>query len=495
MNWKFWRKAEPERRVERKVRRRSSAYQADAGNFGSFPSTADTFQPPSSSIFRVLPKVRARSRWVVANTSMGASYLKLAKQQIIGTQGIGLMPKPTNKGFEIQESLAREISEAWIEWSNQPEQVDYLGQYDLESLIEVCISQFVQDGEALLRVRNGTPLRLEIIDSGRVPHWHTNWSGNESAETGFNMGVETDRNGRVLSWLVLPIRFESGASYYSAGINADQIPTRQMLAWINSDLPGQLRGLPLLTPVLEQVSSLGQYEAAALKHAQAGATRFGFVQGGMTGYQGDSDADGIDEADEDDDDEAVRGHIDTGEIRVEELAPGVEFKQYQSQYPDAQYAPFTDSMHKAIAAGTGAASHSLSGNLAGVSFSGGRLGENQQRAYFNRLRRRLNVKLITPLYRRWLSRSEFARGLSGQDFALVARHEYAPTHQAFIDPVKEAKSLEILLKNGLISRKQAILQSGRNPHVVDAEIADDDFELVQQTTTDDAGEESELDEV
>jgi lambda family phage portal protein len=256
-----------------------------------------------------------------------------------------------------------------------------------------------------------------------------------------------------------------------------RVPASQVLHIFEPVEPGQLRGLPRLSPVLKRLRSLDNYDDAVLFRQEVANLFAGFIsrpapdsgqvpRDPVTGQLLSSDADGF----------TPMVALEPG--TMQELGPGEEVEF--SKPPDAgnHYPDFMRQQLMAAAAGSGTPYEILTGDMRDVN-------DRALRVVLNEFRRRLEQlqfsvyvhQLCRPVRAAWMDMAILSGVLTLPDYA-KRRREYlrtrwVPQGWAYIHPVQDVQSRMLEVNAGFGSRSEMVLRTGYDAETVDAENAAD----------------------
>ncbi len=473
---------------------------------GAFGDNLDGFTlPPTARLFEELDQVRGWCRDVAQTTSAGRQFLRELAINLACDGTPFVKSKATdNDGRELKR-LRKEIEMKFKKWMMDSRRCDYCNEWDYRGLIEQIVYHLATDGECFV-VTHGSAdsrLQLQLVDPARCPiYYHSDAATGQSRVV---MGVGFDSNDRIANYWFTddPTRYGSAYTFYSQITDgrAMMMPARRVLHVKQPSLVRQVRGLPLLLPALRDLSSSDRFQAAAIKHAQAGASNLAIIT------QGEGELGGSDEPD---DQGMYVEELDEG-VRSLNAPPGTNAQTFPSRFPDTAFNPFIESVRHSIAGGLGVPYHKLFSDLSGVNYSSARAGELNYGQYLRSLCLALNQTLHQPVYRRWLARAFKAGDIEmpeGVDFDYLAQVEFGSSNLEVLDPVKNAQAAEKRLSLKITSPIAEIRAGGRDPEDVAKEWeeaeklglvsapppakADDD--TADDGTTDEATDEDEADE-
>ncbi|MEZ1317002.1 phage portal protein [Pseudomonas fluorescens] len=424
-----------------------------------------------------LRNLRSRSRAAVRNDPYAYNVIDKRVSNLIGT---GITPRPKTDDEALRKFL-QELWDDWVDESDADERTDFNGQ-------QALVARTVEtSGECFVRLRPrsldeglAVPLQLQILAPEFVPH-----DKYESTKNGnvIRAGIEFTPGGkRVAYWMYLS--HPRDASSLNAGYNQlVRVPATQVLHIFEPVEPGQLRGVPRLSPVLKRLRSLDNYDDAVLFRQEVANLFAGFIsrpapdsgpmpRDPVTGQPLNFDRDGF----------TPMVALEPG--TMQELGPGEEVEF--SKPPDAgnNYPDFMRQQLMAAAAGTGTPYEILTGDMREVN-------DRALRVVLNEFRRRLEQlqfsvyvhQLCRPVRAAWMDMAVLAGALVLVDYA-QRRREYlrtrwVPQGWAYIQPVQDVQARRMEVQAGFASRSEMVLRTGYDAETVDAENAAD---LARATT-------------
>ena len=431
-------------------------------------------RPVDHDVYDAIRKLRPTARQEVQNGSAAASYVHAAQRNIIGHAGL----KPRSNDSERER-----IEELWADWSASCG-VDGESFWELERGIVLSL---ITDGEAFFRYSRDADgrLRILVMDPGRLDEeYNKKVPGGEVV-----MGVEK-RDGVTVAYhfrIGSTPKFPAGSDYTRTG-KRQRIPADEVLAVMWRQFPLQTRGIPILAPVLVAIEQLRHYETSEMVASRMATRRAGYI----TTPEGEAVFGDAPDDVEDSGDRLEEGERDPVEDSRElwwrqqyaggggvnygadltELDPGQGYIPDQFDHPKAGYEPFSKSQQRSIAAGLGLSYHALSGDLSGINFSAGRIGELASRQTWASLRRLITMRFHQPLFRKFVEEMSLRGELRGLPSDL-AKVTWAGEQPPSIQPREQARAEEVALLNKTKSLSEVIMDSGREPAAVFAQIAED----------------------
>lgn len=418
-----------------------------------------------------LRNLRSRSRAAVRNDPYAFNVIDKRVSNLIGT---GINPRPRTADHDLRE-LLQELWEDWVDESDADELTDF---YGLQALVARTVET---SGECFVRLRPrsqseglAVPLQLQLLAPEFVPHdkFESTRDGNV-----IRAGIEFNTMGkRVAYWMY---RSHPGdSSSLNGGYNQlVRVPASQVLHIFEPLEPGQLRGVPRLSPVLKRLRSLDNYDDAVLFRQEVANLFAGFIsrptpdtgqppRNPVTGDPLTTDRDGF----------TPMVALEPG--TMQELGPGEEVEF--SKPPDAgnNYPDFMRQQLMAAAAGTGTPYEILTGDMREIN-------DRALRVVLNEFRRRLEQlqfsvyvhQLCRPVRAAWMDMAVLSGALQLEDYT-QRRREYlrtrwVPQGWAYIQPVQDVQARRMEVQAGFASRSEMVLRTGYDAETVDAENAAD----------------------
>lgn len=438
------------------------------------PRSASWDAPDSGVNTLVMPalrNLRSRSRAATRNDPYAYSAIDKRVSNLIGT---GITPRPQLK----DDALRHQMQDLWSDWVDEADADGLTDFYGVQALVARTVET---SGECFIRLRPrrlsdgyAVPLQVQVLAPEFVPHDKFQALGNGNS---IRAGIEFNRIGqRVAYWMY---RAHPGDSYgQHVGYNQlVRVPAAQVLHIYEPLEPGQLRGVPRLTPVLKRLRSLDNYDDAVLFRQEVANLFAGFIRkpapevgmeprDPMTGAPLKMAGDGF----------TPMVALEPG--TMQELLPGEEVEF--SDPPDAgnHYPDFMRQQLQAAAVGAGLPYELMSGDMRDVN-------DRALRVLLNEFRRRLEQQqfgvyvhqLCRPTRAAWLDMAVLSGALTLPDYA-KRRREYlrtrwVPQGWAYIHPVQDVQSRMLEVNAGFASRSEMVLRTGYDAETVDEENAAD----------------------
>lgn len=404
-----------------------------------------------------------RSRDAIRNTALGSSAVSHFVSNHIGT---GIVPHFTHPNPDVRAA----IQSAWDQWVKT---ADFNGQRSFYGLQSLACRELFEAGEVFCRFhitdRNGY-LKLQLIETEQVPVWINQALGpkpNTYIKLGIIFNQATDERtgyhiykGNPYDSLVPPV----DATRFI------DIDAEDMIQVLDLLRVGQIRGYPMMAPVLTLLNDLEGYSDAERMRKRVAAMFALFIEkptietevipsfsSSLTNQLG----------------------VDVTKLEpgtINDLLPGEKITS--PEIPQSQgYQDFMAvELHK-FAAACKITYEMLTGDMKGVNYSSARVALLE----FRRMAEQFQLHVIEdqfcePILKRWMKEAVMSGALDLPSDYADSPEQYeaciwVPDGWQWVDPVKEVQSAQMAVRSGFISRSQVIRQSGFDPATIDAEIA------------------------
>lgn len=309
-----------------------------------------------------LARLRNRSRDLVRNTSEGSRAVEVRTANTIGT-GINVVP---DNGSDRVDNLVKDL---WAEWSAtcDVEEINTFG-----GLQRLAWMAMLEGGDSVLRriipedrSRLRVPLKLKLLEGDFIDTARDMgiFEG-QNSRLGVGLGREDQRLGYWLHG-----QHPGDFNFYGAPFQSTFVPRSEVIHLFRPLRPGQVRGVPLLAPVLMNARDRADLMDAVLVKAKTEACFAVFVES-------DSGASARTLGG------AVRDGAATVTRLIERLAPGMinylrpgEKATFAQPTGSGQFSEVYLASAMAFAAGTGLTYDELTGDLRQANYSSLRAGK------------------------------------------------------------------------------------------------------------------------
>lgn len=250
---------------------------------------------------------------------------------------------------------------------------------------------------------------------------------------------------------------------YHLGLEYDRIDARFMLHWFRRIRPGQVRGIPDITPALDLFAELRRYRKAVLAAAETAADFAAVLY---------SDA----PPDTDGDDGSLAGETFEIERRVMTTLPaGWKMGQFKAEQPTTTYVEFVKALLNEIARCLNMPLNVALGNSSGYNYASGRL---DHQVYFKSIRvdqAHAGRVLLDRIFMAWLENAWIVTDLLPAEPRGLEEwpHLWLWDEAEHVDPTKEATAQETRLRNLMTSFSEECQRQGVDPEMRAQTIAKD----------------------
>lgn len=372
-----------------------------------------------------LDTLRQRSRDAYMGIPVATSAIKTLRTNVVAG---GLMPTPQVDGAflgltpEATETLQADILREFGLWADQAESCDADGMDDFYQLQQLAFVGYLLNGDAFALLPMERPdlwrpygLRVRVVEGDRVcsPDGH-DWLEPCEVEgrqvQSIIQGVERDLSGRVTAYWVRSshplgtVETAGGPFWTRVAAAGDLSGRRNILHVVTRERAGQVRGVPLLAPVLETLRQMGKYSEAEINAAVIASLYTVFIQPPEPTTQPPGELlpkeQQIDREDP--------GTIELGPGAIVDLNPGETVQFAAPNHPNDTYAAFMDAMVKQ-AGGALEIPQELLDKKFSTSYSAARGALNEFWRTCEMLRDWFASDFCQPIYEEWLAEA-VARG-------------------------------------------------------------------------------------
>jgi len=418
-----------------------------------------------------LSKIRARSQWLVRNNPYAKSAVNTLLNYCVGV-GFDLQMavyKTVKNGddFEIQELDAFNdyVEDVFLDWTADvhvaASETSPDSFHDIQTM---AFQRMVEDGEVFIHMvpHRTKILQLEFIEPQALDTFKT--SGNNGNPV--ILGVEVDKK----SWKPVAYWVRSSNPSLVGNVftnDSIRIPAEKIVHAFVRQYPRQMRGLPWLHAVTEELFQLGEYkQAVALRNKIAALFAVFFKGGGNVRVAMDNGT-----ADTGTPNSAPGFPTDANGNPLTNLAPGmmgslpagVDPVMISPTAPENTYDMFTKSLLIAIGAGIqgGMSYQGLTRDTSQTTFASGRAAGQMDMQAYRPIQRMIGEKICTPIYKKWfelavLSGALLSEGGAASDYNIRpqfwTRHAWLPGGWSWgINPVQEVTAATESMKAGITS--------------------------------------------
>jgi lambda family phage portal protein len=351
--------------------------------------------------------------------------------------GVGVKPM-----VDISDpELRGRVHAAFTRWTDE---ADFADRRDFFGMQAEAFRAALIDGEALLLIRPGPTLQLQILPSEFLDTTRDN-------ATDIVGGIQFDSEGRRLGYWLYSKNPAAPLVPISTFVDASRV-----IHLFAPQQAGFERGVSWLAPALVPLYELQTYMETALVRARTGSLFAGYIRSAdgspiMTNESGETT-------------------FEPGSMM--RLRSGDEVSFSAPPDPSAGYPAFIQTQLRAIASALSIPYELLSGDLGQITFASGREGLLAfQRSCDAIVANVIAFQLCRPVWK-WWTRIMVASGELPETI-LAAPVRWVSPPIATLDSRMEVQSLTQRIRAGLISRSEAVAGTGVDPEALDREIAED----------------------
>ncbi len=317
------------------------------------------------------------------------------------------------------------------------------------------------------------PVRVEVIHPRRLADPTGSWvyRGGEKVQLtpeeqkNIRMGIRRDPlTGEVLAYYIQTSEVDDtkDMTYMFAEVSPSDIIHSFEVKW-----PGQIRGIPWMAPVVNELKDIKDFAEANLVSEQVSACFSAFIKkSNSTPY-----------------DEAIANAVDEDEstgMRIEELEPGTV--QYLAsdedvvftnpQKPGATLGPYMEWRLRNIASGLDYPYELLAKDYSRTTYSSGRLslidGRNTFQVWQQDDIREIWSRVYGKFVEALIVRGELAVSATEYKSLKLAalEHEFVPEGWDWIDPVKDVRASNDSIDGGINTKSDILASQGRDYEAV-----------------------------
>ncbi|UQR66208.1 phage portal protein [Bradyrhizobium sp. C-145] len=411
--------------------------------------------------------LRARARDVLRNNPHATAAVENFAGNLVGA---GIKPSSLIEQIETRE----EVMQAWLDWTDECDADGLVDFYGMQSLIARAL---FEAGECFVRFRPrrpedglSTPLQLQVLESEMLPYWDNRFAPNGNY---IMNGVEFDLVGRRAAYWFY-IQHPGDSPIEPEGFTTEQVrvPANQVLHIFRATRPGQVRGVPLVTPAMVKLYFLDQYDDAELDRKKLAAMFAGFITS--------SAPEDIlpDVTDPENSTSSTVGIAPLEPGTMQALLPGEDIKFSEPADVGGSYEAFQYRNQLAVFSAMGVPYMLGTGDTRRASYSSLRGVIVEYRRRLEQLQHNVMVfQFCRPVWQRWMNDAALAGTIALPGFAdqqrQLSRAKWIAPRFEWVDPLKDRQAEKLAVDSGFKSRSDVIEAEGYDPEETDERIAAD----------------------
>ncbi len=402
-------------------------------------------QTPEETDASYRDRIRARGRDLERNNEIAASAIKTVIRNVVGT-GIKPQAQVRRRDGTMDTVLNNELEALWKKWI-KPGVCDIEGHSSFYDLQAMLLRRRIVDGEILAMlplVRDGNflPLKVQLWE----PDYLTDLAYPASKGSQIYSGVEVNEFGKPQAY------------HFTVDLagKTKRIPAWQVMHLFQKTRPRQVRGMSEFAATMTAIKDLGEYMEAELVAARIAACYAVFVESDYNGAH-------LGRRERDSNDRPIES-VEPGMFKY--LLPGERISSATPGRPNTDAAQFSTAQTRRIAAGLGLSFETLSRDYSQGSYSSARQGHLEDRKEFQALQQYEVDHFCQPVWEEFVWQVVYRGLVKVSDFdsdrdRYTAAAWIAPGWQ-WIDPLKEVKSVQIELEEGITSLSKVCAQKGED---------------------------------
>lgn len=429
-----------------------------------------------SDIHDYLDELRARSRDLAMGGAIVAGAHKTMRTNVVGT-GLKLMPAFDSEFLNMDDEQAAKfkatIEREWTLWA-ESKNCDAAGLNDFYGLQQLAFLSQLQSGDvfALLpmipRKFSIYDLKINLVEADRCS------SPNLADSEKIRSGIELDDDGMIIAYHFSKRHPGSGLSYLGGDQKWTRVPARgersgryNVLHLMESERPGQLRGVPVIAPVIEALKQLDRYTDAELTAAAIQAMFTVFIESEADDPESEF---GLLPPDVDEEEaEVAQEDIKLGAGAVQFLNPGEKANFADPSRPNSNFDPFVMAILRQIGSALEIPYELLVKHFTS-SYTASRAALLEAWKMFRMRRTWLAKAFCQPIYEEWFVEAVTkgridAPGIFSDPaiFRAYTKAEWHGPSQGLLDPVKEVGAAVTRMEHNLstATRETAELTGGQ----------------------------------
>jgi lambda family phage portal protein len=404
-------------------------------------ANADGLSPNAAINPEVRRVLRNRARYEVANNSYAKGIVLTLANDTIGTG-------PRLQMLTGDAEANARIEDAFEQWSRA---------VDLPGKLRTMRMARAETGEAFALLVNNpgvlsqVSLDVKLIEADQVCSPLLRRGRNDEID-----GIALDAWGNPSAYRVLK-RHPGDSSALRARIDDllayDTLPAASVVHYFRADRPGQLRGIPDITPALPLFAQLRRYTLATIAAAETAANFAAVI---YTDAPANGEADPLEPMDE----------VELEQRLATVLPGGWKLGQVHAEQPTTTFGEFKREILNEIARCLNMPFNVAAGNSSGYNYASGRL---DHQVYFKSIRveqHQMQLAVLDRILKAWLNEAVLVEGLLPQSLRTIART--LPEHAWFwdgvehVDPAKEASAQATRLANHTTTLAVEFARQGRD---------------------------------
>ena len=413
------------------------------------------YVPSSPRVFagdyrKVIQRVWGACEYLAKNNHYCRSAILLLLKNIIG-QGLTLRPNIADK------EKKRLIEKRWQRWVRESK---------FHSIELQALYSFLVYGEAfVLLAGDANNLKFSIVAPPRLrPDLDRKTYKSNKKQLGLNddivLGIEFKNDSLKAYHFLTKGNSSTLNQTYLRGGQTVRVPASMCQHIFLKLDPEAIRGYPWMASGINSFLAIDKYNDAELAASILASSVFGIASplpDDNTNFTGQ----GADDLPEDDaQQEQITLSAKAGTVLS--VDSPINLQTFAPTHPSGQLKNFLDLEIGAISASLGLASFEVNSDLRGVNYSSGRLGNLNAHSTYVFLRNLFIEELHYPIFKRWLNMERRNLPISEMEYEDLLDSKFVGVSPKYLDPVKNATSVQRRIRSGMLSLQEAIEEEGRD---------------------------------
>lgn len=401
-----------------------------------------------------LIRLRSVSREMVRNNAYAARAKATIAHNMVGAGIIG--QARTAEGRETRAAQIQTLVKRHFDTTD----IDADGHLNLAGLQQLAVNTIVESGEVIIRKRPrlvedkyALPFQIQVLEPDFID---TFVEGPQPNGNYAIQGIEFDLRGKRVAYFLFDQHPGSMANGTKLGVGR-RVSADFVAHVYRVDRPGQVRGVSWFAPVIMRMRDFADYADAQLMRQKIAACFAAFI----------TTSDGYD---------ASSADVSTTGQPVEVFEPGMierlregETVTFATPPSTSDFAGYSASTLREIAAGIGITYEALTGDLTGVNYSSGRMGWLEYQRNIDAWRWNMLIPQMMGPLAAWTQEAAMVVTGSTEPFWFT----WTPPRREMIDPSVEIEASQAAIRAGLSSRSEEVRRNGYDPTELDTEVAKD----------------------
>ncbi len=394
---------------------------------------ADGLSAAAANSLAVRRVLRNRARYEYANNTYCKGIVDTIANDTVGTG-------PTLQVDTGDPDANTRIEKAFAAWATE---------IGLAAKLRTMRTARTRDGEAFAvfttnsKLKSPIKLDIRLVEADQVT--------DQDEMANHADGIRFDEEGNPISYTIQPTHPGDGLS--SSFSKVTPTPAASVIHWFKRERPGQVRGVPEITPALPLFAQLRRYTLAVVAAAETAADFAAIMY---------TDAPAAGEADEVD----PFLPIEIEQRSMLTIPSGWKMAQLKAEQPTSSYAEFKKELINEIARCLNMPFNVAACNSSGYNYSSGRL---DHQTYFksNRIEQDdCEIVILDRIFAAWLEEAALVPGL----LPAIPYGDWMDDHQWFwdghehVDPQKEAAAQDTRLNNNSTTLTDEYSRSGKDAY-------------------------------